>query len=128
MCPAARVTVVDDEAPVRAALGRLLRLADYEVALFASGAEFLASLDTGVPHCLILDVHMAGLSGLDVQLRLRVALIDIPVVSITASDDPALDEAVLKAGAVRLLRKPFSGDELLEAVQVALATANRTND
>jgi FixJ family two-component response regulator len=115
-----RIAVVDDEAPVRTALGRLLRLADYEVAAFGSGEEFLASLATNLPACVILDVHMPGLSGLDVQSRLRTSRADIPVVFITASDDLALDQKVRKAGGARLLRKPFSNAALLEAVGTAL--------
>ena len=115
-----RIAVVDDEAPVRTALGRLLRLADYEVATFGSGEEFLASLAARPPDCVILDVHMPGLSGFDVQSRLRIAHLDVPVVFITASDDLALGRAVSEAGGVRLLRKPFSNDELLDAVGAAL--------
>ena len=112
--------MVDDEASVRTALGRLLRLADYEVAAFASGEEFLASLATHRPDCAILDVHMPGLSGFDVQARLRAAKSDVPVVFITASDDLALDQKVLAAGGATLLRKPFSNDALLAAVGAAL--------
>ena len=114
------IAVVDDEASVRTALGRLLRLADYEVAAFGCGDEFLASLAEKRPVCVILDVHMPGLSGLDVQSGLRAMHLDIPVVFITASDDLALDHAVAAAGGVRLLRKPFSNDALLDAVGAAL--------
>jgi FixJ family two-component response regulator len=117
--------VVDDEAPVRIAVGRLLRLADYDVASFGCGEEFLASLTARHPACVILDVHMPGLSGLDVHARLRAAHIDLPVVFITASDDLALNQAVVAAGGVRLLRKPFSNDELLEAVGMALQGERR---
>jgi FixJ family two-component response regulator len=114
------IAIVDDEAPVRVALGRLLRLADYEVEAFGSGEEFLASLDMRCPACAILDVHLPGLSGLEVQARLRAAHPQIPVVFITASDDRALEDAAHGSGGVRLLRKPFSSDELLEAVGIAL--------
>ena len=112
--------MVDDEAPVRTALGRLLRLADYEVAAFGSGDEFLASLAVRVPACVILDVHMPSVSGFSVQAQLRAANYAIPAVFITASDDPGLDAAVLGAGGTSLLRKPFTSDRLLEAVSVAL--------
>ena len=114
------IAIVDDEAPVRVALGRLLRLADYEVEAFGSGEEFLASLDVRCPACAVLDVHLPGLSGLEVQSRLRVAHPQIPVVFITASDDRALEDAARGSGGVRLLRKPFSSDQLLEAVGIAL--------
>ena len=113
------VAVVDDEAPVRTALGRLLRLADYEVIAFPSGEEFLAALEVRHADCVVLDIHLPGLSGLEVQSRMRTRH-NVPVVFITASDDPALSGAVLKGGGVRLLRKPFSNNELLEAVGVAL--------
>ena len=112
--------MIDDEASVRTALGRLLRLADYEVAAFGSSDEFLASLAVRRPACAILDVHMPGLSGFDLQARLRAENVDVPVVFISASDDLALDQAVAAAGGVRLLRKPFSNDALLEAVDAAL--------
>jgi FixJ family two-component response regulator len=123
MSPGPIVAIVDDESPVRVMLGRLLRLADYQVTDFASGEEFLASLDTQVPACAILDIHMPGLSGFDVQSRLRAGAIRIPVVFITASDDSALEGSACEAGAVRLLRKPFSNDELLDALGVALGSA-----
>ena len=116
------IAVVDDEAPVRTALGRLLRLADYEVVAFGCGEEFLASLAARVPACVILDVHMPGLSGFEVQSRLRAAHIDIPAVFITASDEPGLAQTVLEAGGMRLLRKPFSNDALLDAVGAALGS------
>jgi len=112
--------VVDDEASVLTALGRLLRLADYEVSAFACGEDFLASLATRRPDCAILDVHMPGLTGFDVQARLRAAHDDIPVVFITASDDLALDKKVAATGVAKLLRKPFSNDALLAAVGAAL--------
>jgi FixJ family two-component response regulator len=112
--------VVDDEAPVRAALGRLLRLADYDLATFASGEEFLGSLAARRPDCIILDIHMPGLSGLDVQSRLSAAHLDIPVIFITAGDDSALNQSAMDAGAIRLLHKPFSGEDLLDAVGAAL--------
>ena len=114
--------IVFDEVSVRTALGRLLRLADYEVAAFASGEEFIASLAARRPACVILDVHMPGLSGFDVQARLRSEDIDVPVVFITASDDISLGQTALEAGGVRLLRKPFSSDALLDAVGAALGS------
>jgi len=114
------IAVVDDEAPVRTMLGRVLRLAEYKVAAFASGEEFLASLSARVPACVILDVHMPGLSGFDVQTRLRAERTDVPTVFITASDDPSLDELVKKAHGIALLRKPFTSDMLLGAVDAAL--------
>jgi len=117
----ARIATIDDEAPVRVALARLLRLAAYEVTSFDSGEAFLASLAVSCPDCVIVDIHMPGMNGFEVANRLRAANIDLPVVLITASDDAALDAAARAAGAVQLLRKPFPGDQLLAAVAEALA-------
>jgi FixJ family two-component response regulator len=115
------IAIVDDEASVRTMLRRLLRLADYEVVAFACGDEFMASLAKRRPDCIILDIHMPGLSGLELKSRMCAAHIDIPVVFITASDDLALDGKVQQAGGVALLRKPFSNDELQNAVGAALS-------
>ena len=101
-------------------LGRVLRHADYEVAAFASGEDFLASLALRLPACVILDVHMPGLSGFDVKSRLRATNRDVPAIFITASDDRTLDRSVLDLGGLSLLRKPFASDRLLEALSAAL--------
>jgi FixJ family two-component response regulator len=114
------VALVDDEAPVRVALGRLLRLADYAVLPFASGEEFLDSLAARVPDCVLLDVQMPGLTGFQVQARLRGLGLRLPVVFITASDDAAIDRKALDAGGMRVLRKPFGNELLLDAVKLAL--------
>jgi FixJ family two-component response regulator len=114
------LALVDDEAPVRQALGRLLRLAGYEVLGFASGQAFLDSLPGRVPDCVLMDIHMAGLSGLQVCDGLRAAHAGLPVVFITASDDAKLAHQALAGGAKALLRKPFSRQVLLDAVDAAL--------
>ncbi len=114
------IAVVDDESAVRSMLGRLLRLANFQVSAFASGADFLASLNEHSPSCAIVDINMPELSGLEVQSRMRAAHIRIPVVLITASNDVELDKSAVEVGAVSVLRKPFSSDELLKAVGIAL--------
>ena len=114
------VAVVDDESPVRTMLGRELRLAGYRVTPFAAGEDLLASLQVQPLACVVLDVHMPGLMGLEVHARLRAARCDVPVVFITASDDAELDTATRNLAA-RLLRKPFSSDDLVRAVGVAIA-------
>jgi FixJ family two-component response regulator len=114
------VAVVDDETQVRVALGRLLRLEGYQVAPFDSGDAFLSSLGQRVPACALLDVNMPGLSGLQVQARLLADRVALPVVFITASDDPSIDRLALEAGGLRVLHKPFGNDELLAAVRFAL--------
>ena len=114
------IAVVDDESGVRTMLGRVLRHADYEVAAFVSGEDFLASLALRLPACVILDVHMPGLSGFDVKSRMRATNRDFPAIFITASDDRALERSVLDVGGLSLLRKPFASDRLLEALSAAL--------
>jgi FixJ family two-component response regulator len=114
------VAVVDDEAHVRVALERLLRLADYEVAGYASGELFLASLAQRIPDCALLDVNMPGRSGLQVQAQLRADHVALPVVFITASDDPEVEQRALEAGGLGVLHKPFGNAELLAAVRSAL--------
>jgi FixJ family two-component response regulator len=120
--PEPLIAVVDDESPVRTMLRRLLRLADYEVSTFTCGEDFLISLGTRLPACAILDVHMPGLSGFDVQASLLAGGVGVPVVFITASDDTALDRLASELSAVSLLRKPFSNAELLKAVGLALGS------
>ena len=114
------IAVVDDEASVRTALGRLLRLARFEVQTFASGEEFIDSLATRRPACALLDIHMPAMTGFDAQAHLRAMGIHLPVIFITASDDVSLSEKVVAEGGIRLLRKPFSNAELLEAIELAL--------
>jgi len=115
------VALVDDEATVRRALGRLLRLTGHEVLSFASGEDFLESLDSRVPDCVLLDIHMPGLTGLQVQARLRAAGLGLPVVFITGSDAAEIARAAHDAGGVCLLRKPFSNERLLDALGAALS-------
>ena len=106
-------------------LRRVLRHARYDVVTFASGAEFLDSLGEQAPACVILDVHMPGLSGLEVLSRMRDLACGMGAILITASDDPALDRTVADAGGVALLRKPFESDRLLEEVEKALRDSSR---
>jgi FixJ family two-component response regulator len=113
------IAVVDDEAAVRTMLKRALRVAGDEVATFAGGEEFLASLTARRPACVVLDIHMSDVSGLVVAQRMRAAAPDLPVILITASDDVALEGTAAAAGAVCLLRKPFSSEALLAAVRDA---------
>ena len=117
------IAVVDDEAPVRVALGRLLRLAGFEVLAYESGEAFLAALAGRVPDCALLDVHMPGLTGIDVQGRLRGDGAKLPVVFITASEDPAIAQSALDAGGLQVLHKPISKQELLAAIAFALQDA-----
>lgn len=118
--PGAFIAVVDDEPSVCAMLARQLRLARYQVSLFGSGPEFLASLNVHSPACALIDIHMPEVSGLEVQSRMRAAHIRVPVVLITASEEPDLDRSAAELGAISLLRKPFTGDALLRAIDLAI--------
>jgi FixJ family two-component response regulator len=123
--PPPRIALVDDESSVRIALGRLLRLADYEVRAYASGEEFLGALGDDMPNCALLDVHLPGLSGIEVQMRLQVTHPRLPVVFITASDDPAIELSAERAGGLRVLHKPVSSSELLASIVSALEAVSQ---
>jgi FixJ family two-component response regulator len=114
------VAVIDDDASVRKALTRLLRASGHEVEAFASGEEFLKSSRTGAPDCLVLDVHMPSVSGLDVQAALLERGIHVPIIFITAYDDNALRLRALHLGAVAYLRKPLTEQTLLAAIVTAV--------
>jgi FixJ family two-component response regulator len=111
-----RVAIVDDEPSVRKALERLMRIAGFEVTVFATGAEFLARLAVDAPDCVVLDVHMPGLSGFDVQGALRDRERPVPVVMITGYDSAEAFEEAMARGAFACLRKPVDGPALIDAV------------
>jgi len=121
------VAVVDDDASVRNALTRLLRTCGHDAVAFASGSEFLESLKANVPDCLVLDVHMPSVSGLDVQAALRARGMHIPIVFITAYDDKGLRERALEQGAAAFLRKPLTEQTLLAAIAKAVVPSPRDN-
>jgi FixJ family two-component response regulator len=114
------VFVVDDDAPMRASLKNLIRSVGLRVEAFASAQEFLGSQRPDVPSCLVLDVRLPGLSGLDLQKQMVVADIDIPIIFITGHGDIPMTVQAMKAGAVGFLPKPFRDQELLDAIQQAL--------
>lgn len=114
------IAVVDDEPPVQTMLRRVLGLARYEVVTYGSGEELLESLAGPAPACIVLDVHLPGMSGIAVAEHLRTAAPGIPLILITGSDDPSLEAAAQAAGALRLLRKPFPMDMLHAAIRDAL--------
>ena len=118
-----RVAVVDDDESVRKALRRLLRAANLDAETFASGQEFLDSLATGHPDCIVLDVHMPGMNGLDLQRRLRGNGLRLPVVVITGHDEPQTRAQCLWAGAAAYLRKPLDDEALLSAIHEAVGVA-----
>src|SRR5438093_69360 len=114
------VFVVDDDASVREGLGSLIRSAGLRVETFASAQEFLARSRADVPSCLVLDVRLPGLSGLDLQKRMAEVNIEIPIVFITGYGDVPTSVQAMKAGAVEFLTKPFADRDLLDAIQQAI--------
>jgi FixJ family two-component response regulator len=114
------IAIVDDEAPVRKALGRLLRAAGFGVATFGSGGEFLESIQANRPDCAILDLNLPGLSGLEVQQELSHQNISTPCIIITGKDEPGTSERALASGAAAYLRKPLDEAELLAAIKHAV--------
>lgn len=115
------IAVVDDEESVRRALGRLLRSAGHDVESYASGTEFLRSLPSGRPDCVVMDVHMPGLTGFDVLARLQADDIRLPAVVITGFDDPDAAPRAARLGVTSFLRKPVGAAQLLEAVTLAVS-------
>jgi len=118
--PASVVFVVDDDPSVRRAIKLLLESIGLEVELFGSAQEFLPRGPTKGPGCLILDVRLPGVSGLDFQRQLNEAKINIPIIFISAHGDVPMTVRAMKAGAIEFLTKPFRDQDLLDAVQVAL--------
>ena len=114
------VFVIDDDNSLREALGRLIRSAGLQVKLFASAADFVVHDVPDVPCCLVLDVRLPGLSGLDFQAELAAANIQIPIVFMTGHGDIPMSVRAMKAGAIEFLTKPVRDHDLLDAIQVGL--------
>ena len=114
------VFVVDDDVAVREALRSLLRSVDLAVETFGSAAEFLRVKLPDAPSCLVLDVRLPGVSGLDFQGELAKSGINIPIIFVTGHGDIPMTVKAMKAGAVEFLTKPFRDQDMLDAIQVAL--------
>jgi RNA polymerase sigma factor (sigma-70 family) len=114
------VFVVDDDGAMRQSLKNLIGSVGLRVEAFASAQEFLRSKLMDVPACLVLDVRLPGLSGLDLQKRMADAGIEIPIIFITGHGDIPMTVQAMKAGAVEFLTKPFRDQDLLDAIQQAL--------
>ena len=114
------VFIVDDDASVREALANLMRSVGLHAQLFASAQEFLKTPQPDSPACLILDVRMPGLGGLDCQRQLADAGCQIPIIFMTGHGDIPMSVRAMKAGAVDFLTKPFRDQDLLDAVQQAI--------
>jgi len=117
------VYVVDDDPSVRKSTGRLIRSAGYKVETFKSADEFLDRRPSEGPSCLILDMRMPGLNGLDLQERLAEAGAAMPIIFVTGHASVSSTVRAMKAGAVELLEKPFKGADLIEAIGMSLRRA-----
>jgi FixJ family two-component response regulator len=118
--PQAIVFVVDDDVSVREALEGLIRSAGLGVKTFASAQEFLARERPDLPSCLVLDVRLPGLSGLDLQKRMAEANLEIPIIFITGHGNIPAAVQAMKAGALEFLTKPFTDRDLLDAIEQAI--------
>jgi FixJ family two-component response regulator len=114
------VAVVDDDEAFRAALQRLLKAAGFPVRSFASAEDFLKSGQQHETGCLITDIRMPGMSGLDLQAKLSAEHCPIPTIFITAHGDEKMRLQAMRVGAVKFLGKPFDSAMLLESVRVAM--------
>ena len=114
------VFVVEDDSSVREALAGLIRSAGWNVEVFVSANDFLANPKPDAPSCLVLDVGLPGLSGLDLQARMAERHDDIPIVFITGHGDIPMSVRAMKAGAVEFLTKPFHDQDPLDGIQLAI--------
>src|SRR5262245_50697422 len=117
------VAIVDDDESVCIGLTSLVRSLGYEVQSFGSAEDFLASADRGTVACLISDVQMPGIGGLDLQRTLAGEGSQPPMIFITAYPDPHVRQAAIQAGALCYLSKPFDGDELIACLERALGVS-----
>ncbi len=113
------IGVLDDEADMRKALRRLLTSRGFRVEEYEGGEDFLAASDSRAPDCLLLDLHMPGVNGFDVLEVFRARQRPVPMIVITAHDEPGTEERVRALGACAYLRKPVDRDALLSAIEVA---------
>ena len=114
------VAIVDDEEGIRKALSRLLRASGLEAESYANGQEFLDAAAEHRPDCVVLDLHMPGMSGLQVLRKLKAAGQRLSIVVITAHDEPETRERCIDAGACAYLRKPLEDRLLLNAISAAI--------
>jgi FixJ family two-component response regulator len=124
----ATVFIVDDDALVRESLKDLIRSVGLRVELFASAQEFLGAQHPDAPTCLVLDVRMPGLSGLDLQKQASEAGLEIPIIFITGHGDIPMTVRAMKAGAIEFLSKPFRDQDLLDAIQQALERSRKARE
>ena len=122
----ATIAIVDDDPSVRKGLSSLIRSVGLQVETFASAQEFLARPGAEAPSCLVLDLQLPGLSGLDLQKRMAEVGLEIPIVFLTGHGNIPASVQAMKAGAVEFLTKPFDEQDLLQAIQEAIERDRRT--
>src|SRR5271157_5113722 len=120
------IAIVDDDPSVREGLSSLIRSAGLRVETFASAQEFLDRPVAEAPSCLVLDLQLPGLSGLDLQKKMAEAGLEIPIVFLTGHGNIPASVQAMKAGAVEFLTKPFDEQDLLRAIQEAIERDRRT--
>jgi len=121
------IAIVDDDEPLREALGSVMKAAGFATNTFATAEEFLESATRGETACLILDVRLPGMSGIELQKRLADADSLVPIIFVTAHGDASLRDLVMRSGAAGFLNKPVRSDALLREIHAALAQ-NRTDN
>jgi FixJ family two-component response regulator len=120
MASGASVYLVDDDPSARKGLARLLRTAGYDVRDFCCAKEFLGAVDPETSGCLVLDARMPGISGVELLTELGKRGVQLPIIMVTAEDDPLIKEVAKKLGAVGFFRKPVDGTALMDAINWAL--------
>jgi FixJ family two-component response regulator len=120
------IAIVDDDPSAREGLSSLIRSAGWRAETFASAQEFLARGDPEAPSCLVLDLQMPGLSGLDLQQRMTEVGLEVPIIFLTGHGDIPASVRAMKAGAVEFLTKPFDEEALFQAIQEAVERDRRT--
>ncbi|MGA2353762.1 MAG: response regulator [Terriglobales bacterium] len=118
------IAIVDDDEPLREALGSVMKAAGFSPRMFASAEEFLACDDCDETACLILDVRLPGISGIELQRRLADAGNRLPIIFVTAHGDASLRDSLMRAGAAAFFYKPVRSDALLKEIHAALAKAS----
>lgn len=122
------VNIVDDDAAVRHSLGMLMHSVGLDARSYASAREFLKEFDASLPGCLILDIRMAEMNGLELQEELMKRGVSIPVIIITGHGDVQLAVRAMKAGAVDFIEKPFRDQQLLDCISVAISKSMETHE
>jgi FixJ family two-component response regulator len=115
------IVIVDDDEPLREGLGSVLKAAGFSVANFGSAEQFLNMRDRLSAVCMILDIRLPGMSGIELQRRMSEAGVLMPIIFVTAHGDDRLRDALLKTGAVALLTKPVRSDVLLKEIRAAVS-------